>query len=45
MTKPVYSKSEREVEITFSQILDGLRISKDRGRSIVSYAETLIRDL
>lgn len=44
MTKPVYSKSEREAEITFSLILDGLRISKDRRRHIVSYAETLIRD-
>ena len=42
MTKP--SKSEREAEITFSLILDGLRISKDRRRHIVSYAETLIRD-
>lgn len=44
MTKPVYSKSEREIEITFSVILDGLKISKDRGRNIISYAKTLIRD-
>ena len=44
MTKPVYSKSEKEAEITFSLILDGLRISKDRGLSIISYAKTLIRD-
>ncbi len=42
MTKHIYSKSERE--ITFSMILDGLKISKDRGRNIISYAETLIRD-
>lgn len=44
MTKHVYSKSAREAEIAFSLILDGLRISKDRGRSIISYTETLIRD-
>ncbi len=44
MTKTVYSKSEIEAEITFSMILDGLKISKDRGRNIISYAETLIRD-
>lgn len=44
MTNPVYSKSEKETEIIVSMILDGLRISKDRGRSIISYAETLIRD-
>ena len=42
MTKHIYNKSERE--ITFSMILDGLKISKDRGRNIISYAETLIRD-
>lgn len=42
MTK--HSKSEREAEITFSMILDGLKISKDRGRDIISYAKTLIRD-
>ena len=40
MTK--HNKSE--TEITFSMILDGLKISKDRGRNIISYAKTLIRD-
>lgn len=44
MTKPVYSKSVREAEITFSVILDELKISKDRGKNIISYAKTLIRD-
>ncbi len=40
MTK--HNKSE--TEITFSLILDGLKISTDRGRNIISYAKTLIRD-
>jgi hypothetical protein len=44
MTKPVYSKSEIDIETTFSLIIYGLKISKDRGRNIISYAETLIRD-
>lgn len=44
MTKPVYSKSVREAEITFFVILDELKISKDRGKNIISYAKTLIRD-
>lgn len=37
-------KSERDIEIIFSMILDGLKISKDRGKNIISYAETLIQD-
>ncbi len=40
MTK--HNKSE--TEIAFSLILDGLKISKERGKNIISYAKTLILD-
>lgn len=42
MTK--YNKSKKDAEITFSLVLDGLKISKDRGKNIISYAKTLVRD-
>ena len=44
MTKHIHNKSEREIVTIFAMILDGLRISKDRARSIISYTKILIRD-